>query len=99
MKRWAPDYESDEEPTMTQSQINQAEWENPDNWTAPKGMVVYFSKKDTRTWVPKQKPWQGSTLNLGQKSGVRWLIGLFGGVIVFFNFAWFVATLLIFGPY
>ncbi|MFC1834814.1 hypothetical protein ACFL2Q_08785 [Thermodesulfobacteriota bacterium] len=80
---------------MTQDEINQAEWENMDNWTSSTGLAVYFSKKDTRASVPKREPWQGSTLNLGHKSGVRWLYGLFGGAILFFNLIWIITILLI----
>lgn len=53
-----------------QKAINQAEWSNPDNWSGPRLVSIYFSKKDTRTWVPKQIPWMGVTLNLGKTSGV-----------------------------
>ena len=56
---------------MNQEQVNQEEWENPDNWTSPGLMSVYFSKKDTRSLVPKQKRWMGWTFNLGQTAGVR----------------------------
>ena len=66
---------------MTQYQINQAEWENPDNWTkGSKLMCIYFSHKDSRTWVPKRIPWMGKTLNLGKPAGVAWLIGFLVGI-------------------
>jgi uncharacterized membrane protein len=65
---------------MNQSEINQAEWENPANWTGgSKWLCVYFSHKDSRTWVPKRVPWMGATLNLGKPSGVAWLIGFILG--------------------
>ena len=67
---------------MNQDEINKKEWENPDNWTGPTNMSVYFSKKDSRTWVPKMKPWMGWTLNLGQPSGVRWLVLCIIGPII-----------------
>jgi uncharacterized membrane protein len=52
---------------MTQDEINQAEWEDPDNWSD--GLFgVYFSKRDTRVLVPKRGR-RGWTLNLGQKRG------------------------------
>ena len=35
----------------TQHEVNQSEWENPENWT-----TIYFSKKDSRSWVPKKIP-------------------------------------------
>lgn len=55
-----------------QSEFNQAEWENPDNWT-----TIYFSKKDARTWVPKHNPRHGSTINFGSPAGSRWIYYLF----------------------
>ena len=60
---------------MDQKEINRAEWENPENWSGPKWLSVYFSKADTRTWVPKQIPVMGATLNLGKRAGVFWLVG------------------------
>jgi len=43
----------------TQDEINQTEWENPDNWT-----TIYFSKKDSRPWVPKKIPGTDGQLTL-----------------------------------
>ena len=66
---------------MNQSDINQGEWENPDNWSdGSKLFCVYFSKKDTRTWVPKRIPWLGSTINLAKAGGALWLIGILIGI-------------------
>jgi uncharacterized membrane protein len=59
---------------MDQKSVNQAEWSNPDNWGGPRWISVYFSKKDSRTWVPKQIPWMGVTLNLARTSGVVMLL-------------------------
>ncbi len=56
-----------------QDEINQAEWENPDNWT-----TIYYSKKDSRVWVPKQNPSYGWTINFGSVSGAKWIYYLFG---------------------
>jgi len=56
-----------------QDETNQAAWENPDNWT-----TIYFSKKDSRTWVPKQNPRYGWTINFGNASGAKWIYYLFG---------------------
>ena len=63
---------------MNQNDINENEWRNPDNWS---GSVLgfYFSKKDSRTWVPKSIPWMGWTLNLGKPAGARWLMGFLVG--------------------
>ena len=69
---------------MTQDEINKAEWENLDNWTkGSKMLCVYFSHKDSRTWVPKRIPWMGRTLNLGKPAGVAWLIGFLVGIPLF----------------
>ncbi|MCP4650776.1 MAG: hypothetical protein GY853_11965 [PVC group bacterium] len=66
---------------MTQDEINKAEWENPANWTkGSKLMCIYFSQKDSRTWVPKRMPWMGSTINLGKPAGVAWLMGFLVGI-------------------
>jgi len=67
---------------MEQREINEAEWKNPENWSGSFG-GFYFSKKDTRTWVPKSIPWMGWTLNLGKPAGARWLVGFFAGVPIF----------------
>jgi uncharacterized membrane protein len=58
------------DPGVDQKSINKAEWSNPDNWGGPRWISLYFSKKDSRTWVPKQIPWMGLTLNLAKTSGV-----------------------------
>ena len=66
----------------TQDEINQAEWENSNNWS-----TIYFSKKDLRTSVPKRNPKHGWTINFGSSSGAKWIYYLFviffllGGVI------------------
>jgi uncharacterized membrane protein len=57
---------------MNQEEIDRAEWENPDNWS-----TIYFSKKDSRSWVPKRNPKHGSTINFGHPSGARWIYYLF----------------------
>jgi hypothetical protein len=58
-------------------------WSFPDNWTlGSKWLRVYFSRKDSRTFVPKQTPWMGCTLNLGKSAGVAWLIGFLLGISV-----------------
>ena len=72
---------------MNQDEINKAEWENPNNWTlGSKWLRVYFSRKDSRTFVPKQIPWMGSTPNLGRSAGVAWLIGFILGIPLFILF-------------
>ena len=69
---------------MDQQAINQTEWANPANWSGPRWVSVYFSKRDSRVWVPKQIPRFGWTINLGRCAGVVWLIGflLFFAIMV-----------------
>lgn len=55
-----------------QEDINQSEWNNEDNWS-----TIYFSKKDSRAWVPKKNPAHGVTINFGSKVGSRWIYYLF----------------------
>lgn len=61
-----------------QDEINRQEWENPDNWGGPAWMsLIYFSKKDTRRWVPHRKfPSAGWTPNYAHNTGVYWLCGV-----------------------
>ncbi|MGH8531065.1 MAG: hypothetical protein ACRETN_14675 [Nevskiales bacterium] len=57
----------------SQAEINQTEWNNPDNLSGRFGF--YFSKRDSRLWVPKHPPWFGWTINLGHPYGGAVLIG------------------------
>lgn len=65
---------------MNQETINETEWKNPANWTGPKWLSVYFSKRDARVWVPMQIPALGWTVNLGQRGGVFWLFAILIGL-------------------
>jgi uncharacterized membrane protein len=47
--------------------INQAEWDDPDNWFAG---VVYHSQLDTRTFVPKRLGGFGVTINIRRPFGL-----------------------------
>ncbi|MFM1902144.1 MAG: hypothetical protein RLZZ440_44 [Planctomycetota bacterium] len=64
---------------MSQAEINDAEWRNPDNWSGG----FYFSKRDTRTWVPKRIPAMGWTLNIGTRAGAAWMVALLVGLPIF----------------
>ena len=64
---------------MTRDEVNRAEWENPANWSDTVA-GVYFSKRDTRVWVPKRVPAWGWTINLGHPAGAWWLVGLLAGL-------------------
>jgi uncharacterized membrane protein len=76
---------------MNQQAINETDWKNASNWTGPQWLSVYFSKRDSRVWVPKQIPALGWTLNLGQRAGVFWMtafvIGLPLSVLAIIAFA------------
>lgn len=76
---------------MNQDTINETEWKDASNWTGPQWLSVYFSKRDSRVWVPKQIPALGWTLNLGKPAGVFWLTALIVGlplsVLAIFVFA------------
>lgn len=73
--------------TSEQDSINQQEWNNPNNWSGHKLISLYFSKKDSRTFVPKQITWMGWTVNLGKAEGVYWLLGLFVALVLLGVFA------------
>lgn len=66
---------------MTQDDINQAEWDDPANWSPPRWLGIYFSKTDTRNWVPKPIPILGWTVNLGRPGGVAWGLGILAAAI------------------
>jgi len=71
----------DPENPPSQREINEAQWRDTDNWSDPL-VGFYFSKRDTRVWVPKRRPWMGYTLNLAHPAGARWMLGLFLGSIL-----------------
>lgn len=55
---------------MSHKEINDAEWRSPKNWS-DKVVGVYFSKRDFRICIPKQKPWLGWTLKLAHPADRR----------------------------
>ena len=61
---------------MTQIEINESEWSNPQNWSGAKWAQLYFSRKDSRLWVPKRNRSMGWTINLGNPSGAVCLAGV-----------------------
>lgn len=60
---------------MTQDEINQREWQNPDNWSNRVFPALYFSKADQRLLVPKPIPTLGWTLNLAHRSAAMLFVG------------------------
>ncbi len=65
---------------MTQQEINQIEWDKPENWSGPKLFGLYCSKADTRLWVPKRVPKWGWTINVGHPGGGALLAGILLGI-------------------
>lgn len=61
-----------EDPIMTQTEINEAEWADPANWR----WGCYSSPRDTRPIVPKPIRWTGWTLNFAQRMAWVWLAAL-----------------------
>ncbi len=78
-------------PSAAGSDTDQAEWRNPNNWTGPKWLSVYFSKRDSRVWVPKQMTGLGWTINLGRPGGVAWLVGIIIGLPLIILIAFYLA--------
>ena len=60
---------------MSQAEINDAEWGNPDNWYAG-WLFIYVSPRDTRVWVRKRIPALGWTLNMAHRGGWLWTAAL-----------------------
>ena len=61
---------------MDKEVLNRKEWNNPRNWHL--GILgIYFSKVDTRLFVPKSTPAFGWTFNFGHRYIVLVLAGLF----------------------
>lgn len=67
---------------QNQKAVNAAEWNSADNWGGPKYLAVYFSKKDSRVWVPQQRPGHGWTVNLAHTGGILWMVGICVGIIL-----------------
>ena len=54
---------------------NEQEWANAENWS-DSTMGLYFSKRDTRVWVPKRRRELGWTLNLARAAGAGWFLAI-----------------------
>ena len=65
---------------MNQDEINLSEWNMNENWGGPRWGEVYFSKKDSRIFVPKRLKWMGWTVNLAHTAGVLLFIGFLFGI-------------------
>ncbi len=59
---------------MTQVEIDDAEWQDPDNWYVN---LFYISRRDSRPFVPKRScPDAGATVNFARPAGVVWLVAI-----------------------
>lgn len=69
---------------MSQTEIDDAEWQNPANWRAG---TFYFSRRDSRSFVPKRHRLLGTTINFAKPAGVAFLLGalLFAALVVYLN--------------
>lgn len=65
---------------VNQQQINEAEWADERNWSGPRLLGFYRSKRDTRAVVPKRTRSLGWTINVGRPKGVLVLVGILVGV-------------------
>lgn len=60
---------------MSQLDIDDAEWANPDNWYLD---IFYFSRRDSRPFVPKRgcDEMAGATVNFARPAGWLLLVGI-----------------------
>lgn len=90
-----PPEDGPQEPPQDQAAINAAAWADPVNWSGPSWTAVYFSKHDTRTWVPKAVPGMGWTINLGQPAGAAWLFAILLGIPLLLTLTFLVVLIAI----
>lgn len=67
---------------MPDQALHEVEWHNPANWSGPRFLGLYFSKRDPRLWVPKRIPLLGWTINLGHPRGPLCMLSIFGGIVL-----------------
>lgn len=63
---------------MTQYEIDEAEWRNPANWHGG----FYFSRQDSRAFVPRRTQALGVTINFANRTGIGFLVGTIVFVVV-----------------
>ena len=59
---------------MDTNQTNIAEWNDDKNWSRFGLLGIYFSKVDSRLWVPKATPGLGWTLNFAHSGAAAMLL-------------------------
>ena len=72
----------------TQREINDAEWRNPDNWSGSWPYNAYFSKRDSRLFVPQyfNSILCPHTINFGHRWGFTLLTSLYVVIVLFFAY-------------
>jgi uncharacterized membrane protein len=60
---------------MTQDEIDESEYQNPANWHGG-SLGLYYSKRDSRAFVPKRPGAFGAAINFAHLSGVLFLAGI-----------------------
>ena len=68
---------NDPETEMPQSKLDDAEWRNPANWHGG-WLGIYYSRVDSRSFVPKRNPIMGFTINFARPGGIVFLIVILG---------------------
>lgn len=58
--------------------LEDREWRNPANWHGG-WLGIYSAPLDPRIWVPKRRPWMGTTLNFAHR-GARITFAVMLGV-------------------
>lgn len=69
---------------MSQVEIDDAEWANPENWYLE---LFYFSRRDSRPFVPKpgdKDGLLGATVNFARPAGALFVVGIFAFVGLMF---------------
>lgn len=61
---------------MSQTQINEQEWNRSENWNGRLIPALYFSSRDSRLWVPKRLPYLGWTINFAHPNAIWVLLAL-----------------------
>jgi len=61
-----------------QAEIDEAEWRNPANWHGR----VYFSRRDSRGFVPNRGRGIGPTINFARPTGYGFVLGALAFAVV-----------------
>jgi uncharacterized membrane protein len=67
---------------MSQVEIDDAEWKKAENW---RGGMIYFSRRDSRPFVPKRHADMGVTVNFAHRTGILFVAGVlaFAGLLIY----------------